>query len=68
MNFASDTKTIRFLDLDCVVELHGYANGRPALVLTHEGEQVAVATLRICPKSRSGRTASSSRITPRMKA
>jgi hypothetical protein len=45
MNFSSDTKTVRFQDLDCVVELRGYANGRPALVLTHEGEQVAVATL-----------------------
>lgn len=40
-----DNKTVRFLGLDCIVEMHRYANERPALVLTHGGEQVAVATI-----------------------
>jgi hypothetical protein len=38
-------KTVRFQGFDCMVEKHHYENGRPALVLTCEGEQVAVATL-----------------------
>ena len=38
-------KTVHFQNTEYLVEKHHYENGRTALMLTHEGEQAAVATL-----------------------